>query len=110
LLGIGALWTVQSSYLTYSAYLSGKSLAEQSDCRIVEGPVQNFVPMPASGHGQESFSVAGVPFSYSDFRITGGFNTTAYRGGPVKGDSYLRICYHPSGNVILRLEMRDFQG
>jgi len=31
-------------------------------------------------------------------------------GGPIKGDSYVRICYDPSGNVILRLYIRDFKG
>jgi hypothetical protein len=66
--------------------------------------------MPYAGHAEESFSVSGVPFRYSDFQITDGFNNTSSHGGPIKSDSYVRICYDPSGNVILRLEIRDFVG
>jgi len=31
-------------------------------------------------------------------------------GGPIRSNSYVRIYYDPSGNVILRLEIRDFKG
>jgi hypothetical protein len=62
--------------------------------------------MPYGGHGNESFSVRGVPFKYSDFVITGGFNNTASHGGPITRDAYVRICYDPSNNLILRLEIR----
>jgi hypothetical protein len=72
--------------------------------------VENFVPMPHGGHAEESFSVSGIPFRYSDFQMTDGFNQTSSHGGPIKNDSYVRICYDPSGNVILRLEIRDFAG
>ena len=42
--------------------------------------------------------------------MTDGFNQTSSHGGPIKDNSYVRICYDPSGNVILRLEIRDFVG
>jgi hypothetical protein len=109
-IGFGILWAAVTFFPMYAEYQSHKELAQQNRCRVVEGPVQNFVPMPYGGHAQESFSVAGVPFRHSDFNITGGFNNTSSHGGPVSGDSYVRICSDPAGNVILRLEIRDFKG
>jgi len=109
-LGFAILWTAVAFFATYSEHLRHKALVQQNRCRVVEGPIEHFVPMPYGGHAQESFSVAGVSFSYSDFIVTDGFNNTSSHGGPIKGDSYVRICYDPSGNVILRLEIRDFKG
>jgi hypothetical protein len=85
-----------------------RSLVEQGACNVAEGFVEHFVPMPADGHGVESFSVSGAQFRYSDYRITGGFNNASTRGGPIRDNSYVRICYDPLGNIILRLEIRDF--
>jgi hypothetical protein len=104
------LWTVISFWATYSQHLRHKSLAQENGCRVVEGPVEQFVPMPYGGHAVESFSVSGISFRYSDFIVTDGFNNTASHGGPLRSDSYVRICYDPTGNVILRLEIRDFRG
>src|SRR5262245_44367327 len=109
-LGFALLWTGVAFFGTYSDHLHQTALVQQNRCRIVEGPVDQFVPMPAAGHAQESFSVSGVPFRYSDFNMTGGFNNTSSHGGPLRSDSYVRICYDPQRNVILRLEIRDFKG
>jgi tetratricopeptide (TPR) repeat protein len=109
-LGFAILWTSMVFFTTYSQHLRHKALAQENGCRVVVGPVEHFVPMPYTGHAEESFSVAGVPFRYSDFIITDGFNNTSSHGGPINADSYVRICYDPSGNVILRLEIRDFKG
>src|SRR5712672_2359817 len=92
-LGFAILWTAGTFFATYSVHLRHKALAEQNRCRVVEGTVEHFVPMPHSGHAQESFSVAGVPFRYSDFTITDGFNNTSSHGGPIRSNSYVRICY-----------------
>jgi hypothetical protein len=70
---------------------------------VVEGPVANFVPMPYQGHAQESFTVNGHRFSYSDYIMTAGFRNTASHGGPIREGLYVRISY--SGNLILRLEV-----
>lgn len=110
ILGFAILWTAASFFGTYSAYLRHKAVAAENRCSIVEGPVQHFVPMPYGGHASETFSVNGVPFRYSDFMVTDGFNNTSSHGGPINGDSYVRICYDPSDGVILRLEIRDFTG
>jgi hypothetical protein len=109
-LGFAILWTVAVFYGTYSQYLRHKALVQQNGCRVVEGSVEHFVPMPYNGHALESFSVAGVSFKYSDFNITDAFNNTSSHGGPIKADSYVRICYDPTENAILRLEIRDFKG
>ena len=101
------LWTVGAFASTYSTHARLRSVVEQNRCRVVEGPVEHFVPMPQSGHGAESFLVEGVPFKYSDYAPNGGFNTTSSHGGPVGADSYVRICYDPDKNIILRLEIAD---
>jgi hypothetical protein len=108
--GFAILWTVTSFDATYTEYRRHKTLAEENRCRLVEGPVEHFLPMPYGGHAAESFSVDGVTFRYSDFIVTDGFNNTSSHGGPVHGDSYVRICYDPSNDAILRLEIRDFKG
>jgi hypothetical protein len=109
-LGFAVLWTAASFIATYPVHLRHNALAQANGCRVVEGPVEQFVPMPYAGHAVESFSVAGVPFEYSDYMITDGFNNTSSHGGPINGNSYVRICYDPLGNAILRLEIRDFAG
>jgi hypothetical protein len=109
-LGFALLWTVGSFWQTYSQHLRHMALISQNQCRIVEGSVEHFVPMPYGGHAVESFSVAGIVFRYSDFYISDGFNNAASHGGPIAADSYVRICYDPRDNAILRLEIRDFKG
>jgi hypothetical protein len=101
------LWTVGAFATTYSTHVRLKSIAEENRCRVVEGPVEHFVPMPQSGHGAESFLVGGVPFKYSDYAPNGGFSTTSSHGGPIGADSHVRICYDPEKNIILRLEIAD---
>ncbi|GBU19797.1 MULTISPECIES: hypothetical protein [Methylobacterium] len=72
-------------------------------CATVEGRVARFHPMPYGGHDRERFEVNGVPFSYSDYIVTGGFNTSASHGGPIREGLPVRIC-HVDG-LIVRLEV-----
>jgi hypothetical protein len=109
-LGFALLWTALAFAGTYWVYLRHRALARENQCRLVEGPVERFVLMPYQGHGRESFTVSAVPFTYSDFEVTDAFNNTSSHGGPISGGEYVRICYDPSGNAILRLEIRDFAG
>ena len=99
-LGFATLWTVGAFSATYIAYSRHRDLVERNACSVVEGPVTNFVPMPYQGHANESFSVAGVQFKYSDYAISDAFNHTASHGGPINKDSYVRICYDPSDNAV----------
>ncbi len=109
-LGFAILWTSIAFYSTCSSHRRRKTLVEEGACLIVEGPVENFVPMPYAGHADESFSVSGIQFRYSDYEVADGFNNTSSHGGPISKDSFVRICYDPSDNQILRLEVRDFKG
>src|SRR6266702_1797729 len=79
-LSFAVLWTVITFSSTYSQHLRHKSLAQENRCSVVEGPVEHFVPMPYAGHADESFSVNGIAFRYSDFTITDGFNNTSSHG------------------------------
>ena len=74
-------------------------------CAVVEGPVEDFEPMPASGHGLESFRVGETRFRYSDFVDAGGFHRSSTQGGPIRPDLYVRIYY--LRNTIARLEVVD---
>jgi len=102
-------WTIISFFSNYAAYKRHRALTRDGACTVVEGPVEHFVPMPANGHGEESFVVGGTTFHYSDYVDTDAFNNTASHGGPMSAGSYVRICYDPNGNAILRLEIRDFR-
>ena len=75
----------------------------------VEGYVEDFVPMPPSGHPYESFSINDICFQYSDYLITMGYRKARYFGGVIKGNGqYLRIYYIPSdNNYIIKIEEKD---
>lgn len=109
-LGFALLWTVGVFAVTFTQHENQVSLAESGRCPTVTGAVENFVPMPAGGHGEESFTVSGVRFSFSDDAVTGGFNNTVSHGGPVTPGSFVRICYDPSNNAILTLAIRGYRG
>ncbi|MGD0141953.1 MAG: hypothetical protein ABSC92_02220, partial [Rhizomicrobium sp.] len=76
-LGFAIFWVCTAFFATYSGYARHKHLADTNECSTVEGPVEDFVPMPYTGHAMESFSVSGERFNYSDYVITDGFNNTA---------------------------------
>jgi hypothetical protein len=80
---------------------------QQGRYRVVEGKVENFVPMPEAGHAEESFSVRGVKFRYSDYSPTGAFTQTAVHGGPLRSGLRVRLGYLPGPyeNLILRVEV-----
>jgi len=103
-LGFSLIWTTIAFALTYAEYhLLGRALRE-GRVAVVEGPVENFVPMPYSGHASESFTVGGVRFEYSDYRVTAGFNNTRSHGGPIQAGRLVRIT-HVGGDIV-RLEIR----
>jgi hypothetical protein len=87
-----------------------RSLTDGSG-KIVEGRVENFVASSRTDAVNETFTVSGVRFVYVDNVINGGFNKTAFRGGPIREGLHVRIHYRPTadwqpgGNVITRLEV-----
>lgn len=77
--------------------------------QTVEGYVENFDPMPAEGHKQESFDVNGVHFSYSDYLIQPGYRNARSKGGVISGNGqHLKIGYlwynEAYGNIIVYIE------
>lgn len=80
--------------------------AKQGDYKVVEGTVTNFKPMPRSGHAEESFSVNGVTFFYSDYNLShAGFHNAASHGGPIRQGLHVKISYHD--DRILKVEICD---
>jgi|SRR5215471_10583665 len=84
-------------------YARARDAYVKGDYSIAEGTVANFHPMPYSGHQNETFSVNGVEFSYSDYVLVPCFNNTTSHGGPMRDGLRVRIAY--SGNCILKLEV-----
>jgi hypothetical protein len=107
--GFALLWTVFSLLGTASDYLHARAALVNGNAQVVTGTVDNFKPMPVSGHAMERFTVGGASFSYSDYIITAGFNQTESHGGPIHAGEQVRIWYLPqsSGNEILKLAIKD---
>ena len=81
----------------------------RGEYEVVEGPVENFVPMPSVGHADETFDIDGVHFAYSDNNVTVGYRNTRVKGGVVRGNGqYLRVGYvyynESYGNIIVYIE------
>ena len=104
ILTLSVVGTIRGQALGYSASLAA---IRSGNCVIVEGNVEQFVPMPPGGHADEQFVVDGVPFYYSGFAWRPGLHLPRAKGGPVEPGRYVRICYRRDlayGNVILRVE------
>ena len=99
----GACWLLIACATIFSDALRASAKVRKNECSIVEGRVADFHPMPPAGHDTERFEVNGVPFSYSDYIITSGFNQSASHGGPIREGLPVRICY--ADGEILRLEV-----
>ncbi len=90
-----------------------KKIAEQYEVgnyEIIDGVVENFVPMPYEGHGNESFEINGVKFSYSDYTNICGYNNAKSHGGVIEGNGqHLKIGYisYNEMNVIVYIEQLE---
>ena len=103
--GFGILWTTLAFVGTGSEYTECRRVMKNGTYKEVEGYVENFDPMPYSGHKNESFSVNGVFFSYSDYGPSAGFNNTKSHGGPIDEGKYVKIRYHDG--LILQLWVKE---
>lgn len=108
-LGFAVLWTTVAGAETWRQSYETASASRSNSCLSAEGQVQDFDPMPASGHKRESFTVSGVPFEYSDYSTTGGYNNTVAHGGAIVDGAYVRLCYierrRTQSNIIVRVEI-----
>lgn len=102
LIGAG-LWTWSAREATRGDYEVLAAALRSGGVAVVEGRVEHFVPMPATGHALEHFCVGSQCFSYSDYVLTAGFNRTASHGGPIREGLRVRVTY--LGNQIARLEV-----
>jgi hypothetical protein len=107
--GFALLWTGSALFTTLREYLHIRHALEGGSALVVTGAVVDFHPMPITGHAMETFSVGGVPFSYSDYVVTSGFNQTESHGGPIHAGEQIRIWYVPerSSNVIVKLAIKE---
>lgn len=101
--GLIGLWTVLDTGRELRDYYRCQRALRNGEARVVEGVVENFVPMPYGGHALEHFTVRGVPFAYSDFVATCGFRNTSTHGGPIRQGIAVRI--HYLDGDILSLEI-----
>ena len=104
LLVFGLLFTCLAWYGTYSYYHRSVEAYRTGNYFIVEGPVEDFHPMPYEGHQDECFRVRNQRFCYSDFIIQPGFHQSAAYGGPIRGGFPVRIAYYEG--QILRIAIR----
>ena len=85
------VFVMGSSILMYAAC---RRLWKSGEVSEVTGYVENYHPMPATGHDMESFEIDGVSFSYSNFVIQTGYHCAASWGGVVTHDGqHLKIQY-----------------
>ena len=101
--GLIAISTALSHFQQKASY---EALERNGQLTVLEGCLQNFHPMPHSGHELERIKVAGHQFSYSDFDESAPvFNNTEAYGGPIHSDSAVKLW--SSGNAIIKLAVRD---
>jgi hypothetical protein len=99
--GAGVLWTLGAGATMYGFHAEARAAAKSPNTLLVEGVVEDFHPAPYEGHQDESFSVGGVRFAYSDYAITGGFRQSSSHGGPIRQGLVVRIRYIPRGSTDL---------
>lgn len=88
---VGFLFTMGSSILLYAAC---RRLWERGEVSEVTGYVENYHPMPVTGHDMEAFEIDGVSFSYSNFVLQTGYHCAASWGGVITHDGqHLKIQY-----------------
>jgi hypothetical protein len=101
--GFAVIWTTTVYVSLFREHATLSEAVAQGYVKVVEGPVEKFHPMPASGHDTERFCVQNACFSYSDYAITFGFNNTSSHGGPIRAGLQVRVTY--VGDTIVKLEV-----
>jgi len=117
-LWFGALWLGFTAFIAFFAWRSTAHARRallasftNGTGQVAEGRVTDFVHQEREADGRyapESFKVQDIAFVYTHNIITGGFNKTALRGGPIREGLKVRVHFlpmAPSGNVITRIEV-----
>ena len=85
-----------------------KKSYHNNDYSVVEGVIENFIPMKIDGHSQESFIVNEIEFSYNRSNPTYGYHLPKIDGGHITSNGqYVRISYitYNNQNIIIKLEL-----
>lgn len=99
------VWTFIIWMSSTQDYFMAKAALRNGAYSVVEGRVEHFSPIPMGAHGDESFSVKGIPFKYSESKIDFGFNQSRINGSPVYQGKLVKIHYYEGR--ILRLWVCD---
>jgi hypothetical protein len=94
-----------AGYVTTDWYFSRREeLRDLADKHysVVEGPVKNFYPAYFEGRTEESFTVSGHTFRYSDRLFGTCFDQPSAHGGPIKAEMVVRVYFNDG--CILRIE------
>ncbi len=84
-------------------YFRTKDIYESGKCVKIEGTVENYHPIPSTGHDFERFTIGDVEFKCSGYNL----NDYGYPGdGAIRSGMHIRILYFQKGydNIILKLE------
>ena len=101
-------WTAMVTADTLGPYLRARRAMRDGAASVVEGRVENFHPMPDSGHDTERFTVGNVHFAYSDYSMGAGFDRTSSHGGPIREGLRVRIHFIGSREpMIAKLEIEQ---
>ena len=76
---------------------------------LLDGKIMDFHPMPVEGHSDESFTLNGIHFEYSDFEPMYSSSNSASHGGPIKFEGQqVRIGFitNKGKNIILRVDVK----
>jgi hypothetical protein len=115
--GRGQLWSVRAGVvlsalgallavvMTIGEYRLCSTPIDSSDVSVAVGPVRDFVPVPATGHGVGSFSVDNQQFEFSGMESGCSFHWAAVSGGPLREGMVVRI--HSKYGRILRLDVEQ---
>src|SRR5688572_10592347 len=89
-LAFSIVWTVAASIGVGVTEVRSRYAMYSDSALVVEGVVEDFVPATRYRKA-ESFTVAGVEFSYRDDTYTGGFHQTSLENGPIRENLPVRI-------------------
>jgi hypothetical protein len=99
---VGFVFSLVLLFGHYSEYYRAKKALRTRDYQVIEGTVENFVPMPPGGHSTESFDIDKTSFRYGSGRGSIVFNSE-WNHGYIHNGVQVRIAYKDED--ILRIEV-----
>lgn len=107
MMAFGLLWLLVTGTGIIGGWYTYRAALDTGAHERVEGVVENFEPERRDGSGDESFTVQGLYFEYSAYRISPAFKKSQVKGGPIREGLPVRIAYFPRdrNNAILKLEI-----